>query len=1035
MSAMGRWRWMLLSLVLALLPTRSFGQVADDGRQSDEYHALRYVLQQFEVRKVSRGHLGELPALYVSGGPLIYDRGGIVLQGMESQKDKGGDSIQITVYGPGADGWENQRFFAAIERMTQRTQAPWGGTLHAGYTAFVPEPETRGPFSEGGNPANMIWYWSYPSHLIELKHYWGEATSEDVARRRVTQLAEALHRGFVEDGLAGGAAPAADNYRALIRIAPIKPGEVLSPSVDVLDSRGRPAQDIRGVAWLINGKFANSVVWDGQRTAIEVQVSVAGKAITEQIVIPAFDPSRPMVPAAPVPGLGQVGPLPGPASTRQTLVGVLGPPLIGLLGKLLSGLGGRKPPPMPPRTSPPKPAKKRRRSREKDQTESDGAKDGAEAAKADVPSDSISRTLAHLNQVAQTTGNQELAQAVAQAQQKVIGPDGKPNPEAWKEAQKDIRNALEKLDKDIPKPNSATWDAGGALLGAGGEFLVGVGKGAVGLVKGIGSFFGNAWDGIKAIGEAILNPRTFELGLRESLKEWGAKNLQAENKAIREGLRDGRYGDALVGIGQAMLKTAWNPVEKLWHFVKTEILPWDELNSFRDPHASLEEKLWAVPAAAIKIAGILVGLEKPTTKPSTRWGSALHDAVDRQAARTLANASAETARTVAQIEKRISDLERAAQAKPGNATVQQLLDRSRKALGHAQELQASTRLAHEAELLARKAMRGQPAFQNFQQAQKLLKDHPELAAVIDDAIRANNGGTALYELRARGLISQDSHALMTARKLQLQDQAVNQASRRVIEQEARALQAAGQPVPRRFDTFNATQGSRSRLSGSNIQADLDQTVLGLKHVSREEAERILQQECSNLGMTQEQLDINIYRPSQGLMDARGAAPNAQITLENIGQSTGTAGHHPVYVGKDGSIRVGDHVATAQGREGVLAGRRNMQPPPGMTQEQWLNEGVWEGHQGGAVQIPAEQWPQVRATQVEGITHAFERGDLNQMVKYANRGRAVGLGMDEATSRIVRAVAGQKDPAIAARMLREAGIHSPADLMQRLGLQH
>lgn len=1034
MSSTGRSRWVvwLLSLILALLPVRGLGQ-GDDGRQSEEYRALRYVLQQFEVRKVSRGHLGELPALSVSGGPLIYDRGGIVLQGMESQKDQGSDSIQISVYGPGADGWENQRFFAAIAHMTQKTQAPWGGTLHAGFNAFVPEPESRGPFSEGGNPASVLWYWSYPSHLIELKQYWGEATSEDVARRRVTQLAEALHRGFLEDGLAGGAAPAGDDFRALIRVPPLKPGEVLSPSVDVLDSRGRPASDIRGVAWLINGKFANSVVWDGQRTTIEVQVSVAGKAITEQIVIPAYDPSRPMAPAAPVPGMGQVGPLPGPANTQQALVGVLGPPLIGLLGRLLAGLGGAGSPQSPPRP-PPKPSTRKRR-RGKAEGQPEAAKDEADIGKPDAAADAISRTLAHLAQVAQRTGNQDLAQAVSQAQQQVLGADGKPNPQAWKEAQKEVRNALDKLDQDIPKPNSAAWDAGGALLGAGGEFVVGVGKGAVGLVKGIGSFFGNAWTGLKGIADAILHPLVFERGLRESLKAWGANNLQAENKAIGDALGDGRYGDALQGVGQAMLKTAWHPVEKLWHFVKTEILPWDELNSFRDPHASLEEKLWAVPAAAIKIAGILVGLEKPTTKPSTRWGTALHNTVDRQATRSLAQASAESATTVGQIEKRIADLERAAKTRPGNATVQQMLDRSRKALTHSRELQASAQAAHEAELLARKAMRGQPELQNFQQAQKLLKDNPELIRVVDEAIRANNGGTALYDLRARGLISQDSHALMTARKLQLQDQAVNQASRRVIEQEARALQSAGEKLPRRFDTFNATQGSRSRLSGSNIQADLDQTVLGLKHVSREEAEAILKDECRKLRMTQEQLDINIYRPSSGLMDARGAAPNAQVTLENIGQTTGTAGHHPVYVGKDGSIRVGDHVATAQGREGVLAGRRNMQPPPGMTQEQWLSEGIWEGHQGGAVQIPAEQWPTVRATQVEGIAHAFERGDLNQMVKYANRGRVVGLGMDEATSRIVRAVAGQKDPAIAARMLREAGIASPAELMQRLGLKH
>jgi hypothetical protein len=930
-------------------------------------------------------------------------------------------SYLIHLYGPMEDAAQRlDQTFGTVQ------SAPWGGVLKEEWTPmWVPEAGHDGqPI-----PGHLWWYWAYPKHFAAARIAFPVADGDvslDQARAVLLPIAQAMQRGVLAQGLAQDVATPPGRYRAVIHVPALKPGAVLSPSVDVLDGNGRPAEDVRGIAWLINGKFANSVVWDGQRVVVEVQISVAGQALVEQLVIPAYDPNRPQTPTSPAPGLSQVGPLPGPANLQQTLVGLLGPPLLGVLGQLLGGAGGSRVPRVP---APPKPNKKRRiRAR----TENPAV---SETAKPESDQDPITRTLTHLAEVARTTGNSELAQAVERAQQQVMGKDGKIDPSAWKEAQQGLRTALGNLRAGIPTPNSALRDAGGALLGAGGEFVVGVGKGAIGLVKGIGSFVGNAWSGLKGIADAIMNPRAFERGLRESLKEWGGKNLQAESKAIAEGLREGRYGDALLGVGQAMLKTAWHPVDKLWHFVKTEILPWDELNSFRDPHASLEEKLWAVPAAAIKIAGILVGLETPTTKPSTRWGTALQNAADRRAARSLATVSEESARTVGQIEQRLAGLESAAKAKPGNATVQQMLDRSRKALNQARELQASAQAAHEVDLLTRKAMRGQPAFQNFQQAQKLLQDNPQLAGVIDDAIRANNGGTALYDLRARGLMSQDSHALMTARKLQLQDQAVNQASRRVIEQEARALQAAGQEVPGRFNTFNATQGSRSRLSGSNIQADLDQTVLGLKHVSREEAETIVREECRRLGMTQEQLDINIYRPSSGLMDARGAAPNAQITLENIGQSTGTAGYHPVSVGKDGSIRVGDHVATAQGREGVLAGRRSMQPPPGMSQEQWLNEGVWEGHQGGAVQIPKEQWPTVRATQVDGITHAFERGDMNQMVKYANRGRSVGLVMDESTARIVRAVAGQKDPAIAAQMLRDAGIGSPAELMQRLGLKH
>lgn len=185
-------------------------------------------------------------------------------------------------------------------------------------------------------------------------------------------------------------------------------------------------------------------------------------------------------------------------------------------------------------------------------------------------------------------------------------------------------------------------------------------------------------------------------------------------------------------------------------------------------------------------------------------------------------------------------------------------------------------------------------------------------------------------------------------------------------------------------------------------------------------------------MTQQQLDINIYRPKQGLMDAAGSAPNAQVTLENIGQTTGTSGYHMVHVDQSGNVHVGNHVSSPQGREGVLAGKATTTRPPGISEAAW-QQSMWEGHQGAPVQIPKEQWPTVRATQVEGFQHAMERGDLNQMVKYANRARAVGLPMEGDLAQVIRKAAGQKDPLIARQTLAAAGIHSPADLAGKLGL--
>lgn len=994
-----------------------------DARQSDEYQALRYVVRMFQVRTTNAGQLRDTPSLYVNGGPLIANDGGIVPYGVTPAEDRGGYSIQISVYGPGAPGWDAMPGSTYIVAKSRRIDAPWGGQLYSMFFPFVPEPERAGPFSEGGNPASIRWSWEYPGYAVQIAHFWGGETSEQDALRGIRPLAEALHRGFAEDGLAGtGEVAQSGGYRVRISVDALKPGDVLSPAVEVLDAQGRPADDVRGIAILIDGKFANSIVWDGRRTLIEAQVSVAGQGLVEQRVIPAWGTSAP--PPAPddvgaLPGLGPVGPLPPPRSLKETLVGMLAPPLAGLLGAL-AGLRGRRAPRPPPPKPKPKPRPKAR----------------AEPAKPreDPASAQAQRTLDHLDQVARTTGSKELAQAVANAREQAVGKDGKVDPAAWKEAQQALRDALGKLQQGVPQPNSMLGDAARSLASGTGDLALGIGKGALGLVKGIGQFGLNVWTGIKGIGYGILNPRAFERGVREILKDFGREHLAAENKAFGEGLREGRYGDALKALAQGMLKTSGLALGGAWDWVRREILPWDEIKSFFDPHASLEERLWAIPAATLKIAAIATMFVKPTTLPSTRWGTALHNALDRRAASGLARVSADATAKVGQLEQQIGALQKAGGKAP-NATVQQMLGRTQKALEQARIAQQAAQKAHEVELLTRQAMRGREAFQNFQQAQHALENNPALTQAIDDAIRANQGGNALYELRARGLISQDAHTLMTARKLQLQDRVVNNASRRLIKREVRALQAAGQTVPRRIDTFNATQGSRSRISGSNIQADLDQTVLGLKHVTREEAQRILDHECRRLGMTQQQLDINIYRPGKGLMDARGAAPNAQVTLENIGQTTGTAGHHPVFVDRKGKVHVGNHVATAQGREGVLAGRRTMDPPPGMSREQWLNEGVWEGHQGAPVQVPREQWPAVRKTQLEGIHHAFERGDMNQMVKYANRARGVGLALDEPTARVVRAVAGQKDPARAAAMLREAGIHSPAELMQRLKLQH
>lgn len=868
----------------------------------------------------------------------------------------------------------------------------------------------------------------------------------------------------------------------------LKPGDEVSPSAVITDEDGRPPRGEVALVWTIGGQQRNSVTWDGKPLRIDLQASADGQPLTASTILPEFGTAPPpgsdggQPPAGPVPGFSGIGGLPGPRNTTEGLVGTLGPAAVGLLGALLSGLLNAPPAPPPPVTPPkPKGPRKGRKkgkgsvegeegeSPEDDQDEGEEEDEEKEESKKSIakgksekldkekgpdkekppakpvrekrprpepkppdPGDHVRERLEQLRRMAESKGSRELLAAIDKAMAQGFGKDGKFDPEAWKAAQKDLWAVRDRAWKNLSGPNSLFRDALGVTFGA-------PAQGAMMGIRAAGSMIGGlmvgGYKGIKAIGDAALHLGTFLRGAGETISQWADKNAVTEKKGFTEGLRDGRVGDALIYLGMGTLKAGYQAGGKVVNFIKRDILPVDELSSLVDSNASLEEKLWAVPAAAAKIAGLLTMRETPTTQPSTRWGAELQRMVDRfTAPQKVAQAAGAAAERIGQIESRISQLERIT-AKPAGAGAKGVLEGARKALEKAQTFQRTIGAAQKVEQLGQQAMAGKPPLQNFQQAQRVLKDNPALTQAIDDALIKNNGGGSLYDLRAREVLGQDAHTLVTARKLQLQEQAINSATKRMIAQEAQALRAAGQPVPRRFDTFNATQGSRSRLSGSNCNADFDQTVLGLKNVTREQAEQIVREECQKLGMTQPQLDVNIYTPRKGLMDARGAAPNAQATLENIGQTTGTSGHHQVYVGRDGKVHVGDHVFTPQGREGVLAGRRSMDPPPGMTREQWLKEGVWEGHQGAPVKVPRAQWEAVRQTQISGLHHAFLRGDLNQMVKYANRGRTAGMPMGEATENLMRAVAGQKDPALAVQRLRDTGINSPEDLMRCLGVPH
>jgi len=791
--------------------------------------------------------------------------------------------------------------------------------------------------------------------------------------------------------------------------------------------------------------------------------------------------------ARPPAGLGGAGQVPGPATPAQAAAGILTPALLGLLlHGLLGGRGDEGPTPPPPVP----PGGKGRRHHAAAPAASDHGDDGEDAGdgheaggpdgkgtpagegkgqgpaakgpggpvpKAEGPrgaapekpapgpvaagpgapaapaaaspeKEALDR-LAWLDNRAKRSHSDALTKALADARASCFRPDGSLDADRWKDSQRALWDALGAYGRQGETPNSFLGDAAREIGYAPVEAIRMAGGAAVGLVKGVGALAVSGAKGVRDIADGVRHAGYFLTGAKAKTNEWVAKNCPEESKALQAAVMAGRPLEALASMARTAGVAGGQLLGAAGRFIKTEVLPVEEIESFFDKDASLEQRLWAVPAAATKIAGLLLLGAKPTAVPSTRIGGAI------SGARTSAAAEAAAAQKVAQLRTQVATLEKVATrsgAGPEAGGVGAVLDRTKEALARARQAEQTAAAARRVEGLVPQAVKDAPIL-NLRDAMRRVDGSPELRRAADDAIRANRGGGSLYGLRVEGALSKDAHTLVTARKLQLQEQAMNNATKRILQEEVAARQAAGQPVPTRFDTFNASQGSRSRISGANVNADYDQTVTGVQHVDPARTREIVRQECRRLRQTQETLDVNVYQPRRGLSDAGGSAPNSQATLENIGQTTGTAGQHSVHVTRDNRVVISDHVSTPDGREGVLAGRRTLDPPPGVSREQWLREGAWEGHQGQPVQVPREQWPAVREAQLDGLQHAFERGDMNQMVKYANRARSVGLPMSESTEGLLRAVAGEKDPLVARQILSSAGFDTPADLMRHLGL--
>ena len=680
------------------------------------------------------------------------------------------------------------------------------------------------------------------------------------------------------------------------------------------------------------------------------------------------------------PGLGGVGGLPGPANGTQGLIGMLGPGLIGLLGgALFGGLGGGTTAPVVP----------------------GGPVDsGGQPPRGDAATRAARDELNRLLNRANVTKNKALADAVTRALAEAFDANGNLIPDRWAALRQEIRNAAgpktSLLDAyySLPEEIRAPGDALSAGASTIGDTVSAVGNGAVSLVRGVGSGIYSAGHGLMQIGDAIAHPRMFARGLDDMAKDFVTQNTGAEGKEFTQALRDGRYLDALGADVRATTKLlgagASKAGSKVWG-VARDILPVDEVESFFDPNASAEERLWAVPAAASKIAGLLVGTEAgaepvPGVSPNT---TLIPSAAPGFAAGEAAEAAGAEAASTSGV---------AAEA--------------------AAQRQATALATQKAEQLGADVLGGKPAPTNLGECQQILAQNPELRNAVDDAIRADRGSGSLHGLRQDGAMSSDMNNLITARKIELQDQAMNAAGKRIAEEEPAARIANGEPPPRRIMTAESTEGNRTSATGANTRTDLDRTQLGLEHVTHERAEQILNEECANLRneecanlrFDRRTIDTNVYTPAPGqLSDAAGAAPNSDAWIQrSLQRTSGRSGYHPVNVSSDGTITIGDHVGGAAGSEALPMDQRFNAP----------------------VQLsPAERAASV-AHQLDGLDKAASANNVSGGVKFAARAIKDGAGFDGPTDAVMRA-AMTKDPAAQMAILKEAGIGSVADLRARL----
>ncbi len=378
-----------------------------------------------------------------------------------------------------------------------------------------------------------------------------------------------------------------------------------------------------------------------------LRIDVTGKVTTALSTTAEGDTTA----QAPIPGMAGVGSVPGPGSLAQGVAGVLTPALIAILlrGVLGGVAGGTLRPPVPTKPRPTHPhdgqeersADQQAKGKDAEQgVKRPPAAKGAGGAKAAVdqglnrPQGALAiqqdadRWMGRLTQVSAST-NPGLAAVLDDVRNTAFTPDGSVIPEKWAEARQRLRDAVVVRPEDGPGMLSTAGEyakaAGRTAWQTAGEVGTGVWEYGKSVVwDKIGMPVSGIVDLAKLTAEVIHEPGKLIDDVQGIAGDAADRYAPFEKSEFLDAVGKGQYSRAALAVAMGAVRTTKDVAPTMaWEWAK-EKLPIEEIQSiFTSEELGAETRLWAVAAAAVKIAALAADQIEPTQVPATSFGARL----------------------------------------------------------------------------------------------------------------------------------------------------------------------------------------------------------------------------------------------------------------------------------------------------------------------------------------------------------------------------------------------------------------------------